>query len=103
MAGPAGPLDVLRITVTAHVIDKEWELKDFVLRSEEMSDSHTVDNLAEHLQKVCSDWDIQLTSSAITTDNATNIVRAIKMCVKLVHVRCMVHVLNLSTRKALKA
>ena len=73
------------ITVTAHVMDKEWELKEFVLRTAETSDSHTADNLAEHLLKVCSDWDIQLASSAIATDSAANVVRAVEKCAPLVH------------------
>ena len=90
------------ITVTAHVMDEKWKLKEFVLSTAEMSDSHTAENLAEHLKKVCSDWDIELKSTAITTDNAANIVLAIEKCSPLVHVRCMAHVLNLSTQKALK-
>ena len=37
------------LTVTAHVIDECWNFKAFVLDTTVMHDSHTADNLAEHL------------------------------------------------------
>ena len=89
------------ITVTAHVIDKSWQLKDLVLSTAEMSESHTTENLSEHMRSVAAAWKIDLHSTVITTDNAANIVSAIERCDVTAHVRCMAHVLNLATQKGL--
>ena len=89
------------ITVTAHVIDESWQLKELVLRTAEMSESHTAENLSEHMRSVAADWKIDLHSTVITTDNAANIVSAIERCDVTAHVRCMAHVLNLATQKGL--
>lgn len=90
------------ITVTAHTISKDWVMKEFVLCTEEMAESHNANNLAEQLRRVARDWNIKLSDTIVTTDNASNVVLAMEKCNLLCHVRCMAHVLNLSTQKGLK-
>ena len=88
-------------TVTAHVIDESWQLKELVLSTAEMSESHTAENLSEHMRSVAAAWKIDLHRTVITTDNAANIVSVIERCDVIAHVRCMAHVLNLATQKGL--
>lgn len=91
------------VTVTAHVMTDRWKLEDFVLCTSEIEESHTADNLATQLMDTAKDWHIDLSHSTVTTDNAANIVLAVEKCKVLCHVRCMAHVLNLSTQKGLKS
>lgn len=91
-------------TITAHVITDKWQMLDFVISTTEMHGSHTAENLTEDLQHNLEKWGINLSNTSITTDNAANIVLAIEKCnpQPMCHVRCMAHVLNLSTRKGLE-
>jgi hypothetical protein len=90
------------ITVTAHIISHEWKLREFVLSTTELEKSHTAENLAEELQSVAEEWQLQLSNVAVTTDNASNVVLAMQKCNVKWHVRCLAHVLNLATQKGLK-
>ena len=91
------------VTVTAHLIDPvTWKLDEYVLSTSEIVESHTAQNLAEHLKGKAKEWDIQLDKAVVTTDNASNIVLAMDRCNVLCHIRCMAHVLNLSSQKGLK-
>lgn len=76
------------LTLTVHLIDQSWNLKAFVLTTEEVRESHTADNLAQILSSTIKSWlpsdalyttkssiDLPGVSPAITTDNAANIVK----------------------------
>lgn len=89
-------------TVTAHLISSDWKLKDFVLSTSAMEEQHTGENLAAQFKDVAKEWGINLSDTAVTTDNAQNVVLAMEKCQLLCHVRCMAHILNLSTQKGLK-
>ena len=46
------------ITVTAHFIH-EWEIKNYVLQTRRMDQSHTSENLSEVLTSAISEWNLQ--------------------------------------------
>lgn len=67
----------------------------------EFSDRHTAENLADELLRVAKDWKIENKVVCCVTDNASNIVKAIKL-LKWTHFPCLAHTLNLIVRDALK-
>lgn len=82
-------------------------LKEFVLQTRPLFESHTAKNLSNGLKKAVDDWKIvrcykSLTGNlvekpiAITTDNATNFVKAVEIGKFSPHVRCFAHCLNLA-------
>ena len=67
------------MTVTAHFISNEWKMKYHVLETSRMVESHTAENIASKLTKVMNDWKITDKISAVVTDNAANVVKAVKL------------------------
>ncbi len=59
------------ITVTAHVITTEWEMKSFVLQTRPLFESHTGTNITEVLKAAIQEWELEKTphSTAVVTDN----------------------------------
>ena len=43
---------VAYMTVTAHLISNDWEMRSFVLETRQMDESHTAVNIAERLGEV---------------------------------------------------
>ncbi|KAK3106942.1 hypothetical protein FSP39_003400 [Pinctada imbricata] len=66
------------VAVTAHFINKNWDVENYTLQTKKFSESHTSVNLATGLDDVVSEWKLFRgdCKPAITTDNAQNIVNA---------------------------
>lgn len=90
------------ITVTTHFISPEWELKSMVLETPRMSKSHTAENIAEEISRVCNKWNIKEKVCSVVTDNAANMSSAITHHLKLRHLPCFAHTLNLVVSDAIK-
>ena len=80
------------ITVTAHHLTPEWEMKSNVLATKHTTDRHTGVNVANHLTEISSDYKISVTS--ITTDNASNMQSACTAG-SFNRVSCFAHTLQL--------
>lgn len=65
------------ITVTAHFISPEWELLSVVLETTRMIKSHTAENIAEELSRICNKWKILDKVCSVVTDNTANMSSAI--------------------------
>ena len=79
------------ITVTAQLATKDWQLKEFVLTSREMIDSHTTDNLATDFENVLKELGLIKSNITVTTDNAANISAAMSKC-SIRNIKCMAHI-----------
>ena len=77
-------------TMTATIINDNWKLREFVLCTKELPESHTVVNLASDFKHQTDQWGLDLSRCMITTENAANIVSAIESCNVDCHVRCLV-------------
>ncbi|XP_056102446.1 E3 SUMO-protein ligase ZBED1-like [Rhinichthys klamathensis goyatoka] len=91
------------LTVTAHYITAEWELKSHVLQTRPL-DSHTSEDLAKGITEAVEVWKLERANLTIpvTTDNARNIVNAVVGAAGLgPQIGCFAHVINLASQKAM--
>ncbi|KAL3973548.1 chromosome alignment-maintaining phosphoprotein 1 [Sarotherodon galilaeus] len=67
------------VTVTAHYITAEWEIRSPVLQTRPLYESHTGTNLAHLLTEAVAEWRIERpnTNIPVTTDNAKNQINAV--------------------------
>ncbi len=67
------------VTVTAHFINEDWELKDIILKTAEVQKTHTAENVAECITNILGEYNVSRQSVlSITTDNAANYVNAME-------------------------
>ncbi|KAG2720923.1 hypothetical protein I3760_02G056800 [Carya illinoinensis] len=102
--------------VTAHFLDKKWDLKKRVLNFSFMPPPHNGISLSEKIYNLLCEWGIQDKIFALTLDNASsndvsvdllrtqlNIKRALVCDGEFFHLRCCCHILNLVVQDGLKA
>ena len=89
--------------VTFHTITCDWDLHHVTLENEELAEAHTADNLAEALKDVLDRWNLDSSNlSAITTDNASNIQKAVVDILHWKSLGCFGHTVNLCVKAGLK-
>ena len=82
------------LTATCHFLTKEWEMKSVVLDTSRMEVSHTANNIAAALMKVTDNWGITGKVICAITDNASNMVAAVRST-GWQHSPCFAHTINL--------
>lgn len=87
------------MAITAHYINKEWVQKSILLGCAQLTERHTAVNLKEEMLKVAKFWNIDKKVRTVTTDNAANIVAAVRET-GWTHIPCMAHTLNLVVQAA---
>ena len=62
------------ITVTAHIIDEDCNLKSYLLDTTEITKRHTSENLMDHIEIILTDYEINTKNDLhiIYNFNATN-------------------------------
>lgn len=96
------------VTITAHAMTSEWEIKAFVLQTRVLFESHTGHNIGEVLKAAVSEWELDMIYNnnhqgiAVVTDNARNMGVAVKEAGLSPHVKCFAHTLNLASQAGLK-
>lgn len=88
------------ISLTAHFIE-ESKMTRVLLDCRVYGESHTAVNLSEEIKNVCNEWGVSQKISAIVTDNAANVVAAVKIT-GWSHVPCFAHTINLIVQHGLK-
>ncbi|KAG2689215.1 hypothetical protein I3760_09G129800 [Carya illinoinensis] len=102
--------------ITAHFLDKKWDLKKRVLNFSFMPPPHNDIFLSEKIYNLLCEWRIQDKIFALTLDNASsndvsvellrtqlNIKRALVCDGEIFHLHCCCHILNLVVQDGLKA
>ena len=95
-------------TVTGHFFSPapSWELMSVVLKTIPITDDyddHSAASLALMMTDVFKECGIEGKVTSIATDNASVMVSCVQRHLKLHHVRCFAHLLNLITKKALSS
>ncbi|CAL1281113.1 unnamed protein product [Larinioides sclopetarius] len=90
------------ISITAHFIDINWELKYACLNCVHFDVAHTAKNISEVLKDRLFDWNLDINQlCSCTADNGPNIVKAIfSFDVQLVP--CFGHTINIGINRALQ-
>lgn len=98
---------------TGHFISRNWKLKSCVIDFSHFPSPHDAINTSKIIKHPLEDYKIAKKISAATTDNASEMILAIKMIGNLLeiefgcrfdydfHVRCLCHVLNLAIQDCL--
>ncbi|KAL2095672.1 hypothetical protein ACEWY4_007820 [Coilia grayii] len=90
------------VTVTAHFIDEDWEMRNVTLDTSELQTAHTAANVFTCISNILREYHIEHESVlAITTDNVTNYVNAVERHLGITDIPCMAHTINLAARKGL--
>lgn len=87
--------------VTGHFINENSLLQSVCLGCENFNERHTIENLSVFLKNIVCTWGIQHKIVAVVSDNAPNIVGAIKDS-NFRHISCFAHNVNLVVQKGLK-
>ncbi|XP_050706851.1 zinc finger BED domain-containing protein 4-like [Eriocheir sinensis] len=90
------------LSVTCHFISPEWELKSRLLATKRLMVDHTSQNIADALIEICEEWNVMEKVYCIVTDNAANMIKAVKDIIKTGHIGCFAHTLNLVVQNAIK-
>ncbi|CAI6006388.1 unnamed protein product [Closterium sp. NIES-65] len=111
--------NVAFMVVTVHRITKDFQLRQHILDFVQLEGSHTASLIAKTLEGILAEWGLTEMLFAVTTDNAENNNKAMRMLagdpaegamVRIEfplfrgdrHVRCIAHVMNIAVQAALK-
>ncbi len=91
------------VTITAHFITADWEMRSPVLQTRPLYESHTGTHLAQVLTQAVEEWKIKRPSTNIpvTTDNATNLINAENKAGLGPQIGCFAHAVNLASQKGI--
>ena len=81
------------MTVTAHFVSNEYELKSYILQTQELDERLTAEHLAKEFENCALEWG--LNKPTIVSDNASNILIAVKI-LNWRSVPCLAHTINLA-------
>ena len=90
------------MSFTIHFTDDKWELKTFCLDTVPILQDHTGHNLAEAIQDVMANWELDPTNLVcVTTDNGSNFLSAFNI-LNWMRISCFGHNLDLCVNKAIQ-
>ena len=87
--------------VLCSFIDSEWNLKEFMLTIEYVRYPHTAEYIQETLESIFNEWKIRDKIFTVTTDNGSNVKKAIKNMKDVEWVGCTAHTLHLVVGKGM--
>lgn len=82
-------------------MDQTWQMQACNLDTTHVDVQHTVDNKCGVPTKLCDEWGIANKTHAVVTDNAANMVSAVKKS-HWKHIPCFSHTLKLVVKDAIK-
>jgi hypothetical protein len=88
--------------VTAHFINKDWELKSYLLETFDFCIDHTAANISLELLRVVEKWNIREKIICAVTDNAANMIAAVTTT-GWRHLPCFAHSLNLVVHNSINS
>lgn len=89
------------VSITAHFITKDWKLNSKFLNCFAMYKDHTAQNLMNEIFESLKKWNVESKISCVVSDNAANILAAIKLA-GWYSLPCFAHTLHLIVTDGLK-
>lgn len=86
--------------VTAHFLDNKWDYHAVVIGVYAMEERHFAEAVSRHIRSVINDWMLTTKVTTIGTDNAFNMISAVKQ-MPFESLPCIAHALQLSVNKGL--
>lgn len=103
------------MVVTGHWIDESWTMRATVLEFKRFITPHTGDAVCHFIEEVIKDGGLENSLMSITTDNASDMIAAIRKLNNKIHnaldvtdsslrfenfhIRCIAHIVNLSVKE----
>lgn len=87
---------------TAHFINDQWEMKNYALQASELPGEHNHQRIAEDVNQSINRWGLDGRVEGATTDNGSNVKKAVLDALNLPWVPCIGHTLQLSVTRLLK-
>nr|CAI5831488.1 unnamed protein product [Callosobruchus analis] len=87
--------------VTAHYLTDNLEIRSHLLKCIQSEERHTAENISTLLLQVVSTFFVENKITACTTDNAANIVAAVRDC-QWRHIPCFAHCINLIVQEGVR-
>ena len=87
------------LSLTCHFIDNEWTLRSIVLTTVALTTDHNGDDISDTLSELIDQWNITDKVVASTTNNASNIIKAMRN-LSILNMPCVGHTLQLSVLKS---
>jgi hypothetical protein len=88
--------------VTCSYFDQSFQLKEFALDVAYVRYPHTAENILNTLEEILMDWEIRNLIFNVTTDNASNMKKAVKIMDGVNWLGCTAHTLQLVIGKGMK-
>ena len=82
-------------------MDNNFKIYDILLKCKYLSYSHTTIAIKESLMSIINNWNFQNKVVAITSDNTSNMIKAMSYLPIITQIPCIVHTLQLTVGKAL--
>ena len=79
------------ISVTISWIDQKMQLHKALIGIELLPNSHTSENIKNNLNTILENWNLKDKCFATTTDNGTNVKKAISLMNRVENIRCAAH------------
>lgn len=89
------------ISLTVHYVNEYFKLQSKCLQTQEVTTDHTSISIETVLSSMLSSWNIRDKVCGAATDNASNMVNAIRMLAGVQHFPCVAHTLQLSVKSGL--
>ena len=89
------------IGITCSYVDSDFILKEVTLTVQYVRYPHTAENIAECIENILKQWKIRHLTTTITTDNAANMKKCVKLLDGVSWVGCFSHTLQLVVGKGL--
>ncbi|XP_072400230.1 zinc finger BED domain-containing protein 4-like [Diabrotica undecimpunctata] len=90
------------MATTIHFVTKEFEPKSILLECSSFHEAHTSVNLASELNRITTEWGLEIKILIAISDNAANIKKAIREELKWPHFGCYAYTINLIVKDGLE-